>query len=44
MTKDDTDKYEKTICLWLNGFLDFRLDWVGEQNTFLRFNRHYTKR
>ena len=34
MTKDDTDKYEKTICLWLNGFLDFRLDWVGENNTF----------
>lgn len=34
MTKDDTERYEKTICLWLNGFLDFKLDWVGEQNTF----------
>lgn len=34
MTKDDTEQYEKTICLWLNGFLDFRLDWVGDENTF----------
>ena len=34
MTKDDSEQYEKTICLWLNGFLNFRLDWVGEENTF----------
>lgn len=34
MTKDDSEQYEKTICLWLNGFLNFRLDWVGDENTF----------
>ena len=34
MTKDDSEKYEKTICLWLNGYLNFRLDWVGDENTF----------
>lgn len=34
MTKGDTETYEKTICLWLNGFLNFRLDWVGDENTF----------
>lgn len=34
MTKDDSEQYEKTICLWLNGFLNFRLNWVGDENTF----------
>ena len=34
MTKDDTEQYEKVICLWLNGFMNFKLNWVGEENTF----------
>ena len=34
MTKDESEQYEKVICLWLNGFLNFRLNWVGEENTF----------
>lgn len=34
MTKDDSEKYEKTICLMLNGLMNFNLKWVGEQNTF----------
>tara|TARA_R100000734_G_C3257556_1_gene57187 strand:- start:26 stop:466 length:441 start_codon:yes stop_codon:yes gene_type:complete len=34
MTKDDSEKYEKTICLMLNELMGFNLKWVGEQNTF----------
>ena len=34
MTKDESEQYEKTIALMMNGFLDFKLNWVGDENTF----------
>lgn len=34
MTKDESEQYEKTIALMMNGFLNFQLNWVGDENTF----------
>lgn len=34
MTKDESETYEKTIALMMNGFLNFQLNWVGDENTF----------
>lgn len=34
MTKDESEQYEKTIALMMNGFLNFKLNWVGDENTF----------
>jgi len=34
MTKDESEQYEKTIALMMNGFLNFQLNWVGGENTF----------
>jgi len=34
MTKDDSEQYEKAIALMMNGFLNFQLNWVGDENTF----------
>lgn len=34
MTKDESEQYEKTVALMMNGFLNFQLNWVGDENTF----------
>ena len=34
MTKDESEQYEKTVALMMNGFLNFKLNWVGDENTF----------